>query len=465
MSAEGATRIKTRKTHEICIDLPGESVQCWRSSDHVKVILRKHRDVFFDINVKPGATYLIESTSDFYSVRDKRLLRQSLFLDGERFHLWIGRNFKGKLFLKGDGLLIGVYEPNRLDPTEYDPSPGTKPEPLMVVLGKEEYPATFGCNVRDSYDFSVTQSKAKPLFDAKLALLKNYGTTFDYEYLTEAPLINEFVVVAEAEPNEIQDHVLTLLDAGKSVVGTITELFNKPLENYEATGIYGAILHFLSSIAIIDLVKTNVFKETAGYLRENWRMLDKIMMTVRIEKRVIGKYRVVFKGKPLSKPLSQILGASRTKIISKSYPLGSQSSSFIDGGFGKTGRAGYGGVKRLLITTAENFRSGAKVQAIGTIIDLCEDAYNVYYGKDGSEELSEFLGRAGVTLVKAGATAAIGAAFATLITMLLTAVFAAGAPVWLVAGLVIVGFIVAAKIVDHIDDDFNIKSNVAAWAR
>lgn len=58
---------------ELCIDLPGESVQCWRSSDNLKVVLKKHRDIIFDINLGDKKTYTVESTtSNFYSARDKK---------------------------------------------------------------------------------------------------------------------------------------------------------------------------------------------------------------------------------------------------------------------------------------------------------------------------------------------------------------------------------------------------------
>lgn len=465
MKSKASKGDKARMTQEFCIDLPGEAVKCWRSSDHVKVILRKHRDVFFDINLKPGATYLIESTSDFYSVREKKLVRQSIFVDGERFHLWIGRHFDGKLLLKAEGLLIGAYEPNRLDPTEYDLKPNTKPEPLMVVFGKNANSSSFSCDIHDPYDVSVMQSTLQPLFDTKFSILKSHGSEFDYEYLTRPPLINEYVVVAEAMAADIRINVLQLLDAGQSVVGTITEIFNRPLGRDDASGIYGAILRSLSNVSPKDITTANSFKETLGYLQENWKMLDKALMTVRIEKRAIGKYRVIFKGRPLGRPLSQIFGASQARTMTKSYPLGSHSSAFIDGGFGKTGRGGYGGVKRLLLTTAENFRGGVNIQIVGTIIDLCCDTYDVYGSENGSKDLTEFLGRAGVSLIKAGATAVIGSLFAAAITMLLTTVFVSGAPVLLVSIAVIAGFIFAAHIVDSLDDKLHIKENVAGWAR
>lgn len=38
---------KQSTIQEVCIDLPGETVQCWRSADNLKVVLKKHRDVIF----------------------------------------------------------------------------------------------------------------------------------------------------------------------------------------------------------------------------------------------------------------------------------------------------------------------------------------------------------------------------------------------------------------------------------
>lgn len=46
------------KTQQLCIDLPGEAVQCWRSSDNLQILLRKHRDVIFDIRIGNGASYM-----------------------------------------------------------------------------------------------------------------------------------------------------------------------------------------------------------------------------------------------------------------------------------------------------------------------------------------------------------------------------------------------------------------------
>jgi hypothetical protein len=130
------------KTQQVCIDLPGESVKCWRSDDNLKVVLRKHRDVIFDLKLGGGQIYTVESTcTDFYNANVKKLVsakrRETVtFNDGERLHLWVTRSFKGELLLKcGDRMMLKI-EPAEIDRHQYDDDPKTKPAPIIVALGQ-----------------------------------------------------------------------------------------------------------------------------------------------------------------------------------------------------------------------------------------------------------------------------------------------------------------------------------------
>lgn len=132
------------KTQQVCIDLPGEAVQCWRSADKLQILLRKHRDVVFDIRIGDGEIYTVESTeSDFYNARDKKLIsckksEKVTFSDGERLHLWISRDFKGNMILRSKGKIISRFEPNKLDPQKYGDSPRAKPAPFILALTGEK---------------------------------------------------------------------------------------------------------------------------------------------------------------------------------------------------------------------------------------------------------------------------------------------------------------------------------------
>lgn len=461
----GAKKAGSALAQEVCIDLPGERVSCWRSGDNVKVILRKHRDVFFDTNLQSNAIYTVESKSEFYSPREKKLLKRALFSDGERFHLWVGRDFKDSLQLSANGVVIGRYEVTKLDPASYGGDPKEKPEPFLVVMGKRQDAGT--CTAADPLGVAKNQLSIFSLLEPKLPILAEVGRSrFAYSYSPEPPEIKEYAAVADVEADELRPEVAKQLESG-AVTGTPSQLFAIPDKRNEDSKLVHALVATAGFIAGNPALTSTEFKETAGYIQENLRSLDKLSMTVRIEKKAKGKYNAVLKGKPISRALAEIAGfAKKSKVIHKSAALGSDASKFIDGGFAKNGRAGFGGARRIMLTAAENFKGGMKMQVIGTIIDLFVDAHDVYGDEKGSKDLSEFLGRAGVSIAKAGLTAALGSLFAAGTLAVVTALAGGAAlPVALAVLLVVGGFIVAGHLVDKIDNTFNVKRSVAELAR
>ncbi len=147
-SPKNKPRVIPADTQQVCIDLPGEDVRCVIHKPKLEIMLRKHRDVIFEIQLFKGMSYTVEADqSDFYNARDKKIVqhtkRQTVtFKDGERLHLWIARNFKGSLILKANGKVLGRYAPSTLDQTRYDAEPTTKPAPMVIVLKNEATPAS-----------------------------------------------------------------------------------------------------------------------------------------------------------------------------------------------------------------------------------------------------------------------------------------------------------------------------------
>lgn len=143
MSTNSEKKPSEQNVQEHCIDLPGETVQCWigGGTEKLKVILRKHRDVIFDININNDKNYSIESTkSDFYNVRDKKIVSKFqhgkvMFKDGERMHVWVSRDFQGELILKSDDHVIYKVQPNKLDEHQYGDNPKEKPAPIILAIG------------------------------------------------------------------------------------------------------------------------------------------------------------------------------------------------------------------------------------------------------------------------------------------------------------------------------------------
>jgi len=450
----------------MCIDLPGEAVRCWRSSDKVKIILRKHRDVFFDINLKAGTTYSVESKDDFYVPRIKKISRRMQFQDGERLHLWVGREFKGSLVLKQGSLTIGEYEVSTLDADRYGPDPAMKPEPLMIALGSRHIENPILRKPDDPYGAIRIQNFFKSQYDPRIAILRDYGAKNDYSCELESPEIKEYACVTEAISSDLQEHIIRQLDSAGAVEGNVSEIFNAPASGKSQSRLYVALASSINYISGSDVLTSNWFKESAGYIQENWRSLDRIFMRVRVEKKPKGKYKVIFKGKPLSKIAAQaVMGGAQAKTIHQRMPMGSKNSAFLDGGFARDGKSGYGGAKRVVLTTAENLRGGVKIQMIGTVIDIMLDVNDVYLKEGGSKDLSEFLGRAGVSIVKAGVTAAIGSLFAAVAMIAAAAAFTAGVPVLLGALIVVAGFYLAASLVDTADNSMEVKKTVAEWTR
>lgn len=126
--------------HTAYIDLPGEPVECWADTE-LKVVLRKHRDVVFDIKLGTGATYTVTTDRGdskhgrFYDPKRKLNVTKATFADGELCHLWLGRTFEGSLILSQGTKEVGRYPIKRMDGTKgCTEDPKDKPAPVLIVL-------------------------------------------------------------------------------------------------------------------------------------------------------------------------------------------------------------------------------------------------------------------------------------------------------------------------------------------
>lgn len=162
-------------TQQVCIDLPGEAIRCVVHKPKLEIMLRKHRDVIFDLQVFKGTVYTVEADhGDFYNARDKKIVvhakkQNVMFKDGERLHLWVARDFRGSLILKANGKVMGRYDPAVLDRTRYNADPAHKPAPMMIVLRNDpdatltspSTAASNGCHADDP--MGITQWTLSPV--------------------------------------------------------------------------------------------------------------------------------------------------------------------------------------------------------------------------------------------------------------------------------------------------------------
>jgi hypothetical protein len=453
---------KEEDVQAVCVEYGGEMVQCVLGHKKVRFVVRKHREVIFDFELGDQANYSVEAASDrFFCPKIKSVTKKVTFKDGEKTHIWVGREFKGELILRKNGVIYSRHNPNVVDPKKYDLQPDTKPEPLLIAAKKSSIGAMGMCTRDDPFGLGHIDPFQKQVLLPLVDDLQKYGTKFPYAAgLDEPPKVQEYVAIAIAEAAE-------LLPLAKEQIARVGFYEGPSATAFASLNSIASQLGSASVHALEVLGGSNSFKETAGYFQEHWRNLDKFLMNVRIESAPKGKYHVVFKGKIIRftrNAANQITGAALyKKTLSPS--IGSHATSWVDGGFARSGSKNFGGIKRVVLTSASNFKSGLKIQAIGTVLDICLDFKSVF-GENGSKDLSELLGRAGISIAKAGATAALGSLFAAVIGIgVAIASSVVSAPVLAVAALVIGGYILAATIVDGVDEKFSIKEKAAAIAR
>jgi hypothetical protein len=88
--------------NKIFIDLPDEPWESNTFNGQLDIVLRRPRDVIININLpSPFAKFTLEADQDcFYDIKTKQRLKKMDYANGEKVHLWLGRDFKGSLFLK-----------------------------------------------------------------------------------------------------------------------------------------------------------------------------------------------------------------------------------------------------------------------------------------------------------------------------------------------------------------------------
>ena len=356
------------ETQRVCIDLPGEQIRCVVHKPNLQIMLRKHRDVVFDIKLFKGMQYTVEADqSDFYNARDKKLVefkKKQLvtFKDGERMHLHVGRNFVGSLTLKSNGKVMGCWKPSELDTNSYDEAPETKLAPLMVVMKNDEgaTPATASANTPNSPDDPLGLSKSWKLS----AITKGY--------LEEpTPLGRPTVTHAAHEPPHPTIAVVDL-DA-KSMPAKFVQHFAQ-----------GGGKSGLMEIDTNDVMTRNwlygQMTGAAAYAKDNWSWLrNSINKTADGSFKLVGaklayvngKARVYFNGyskiNPIFGPGGH--GSSNAKILQIYAGVGSTASSFK-----AAGKAVLGTVKG---NAAISFIFGSVASCMEWKDDTAKDRYDL----------------------------------------------------------------------------------------
>ncbi len=300
----------------VYIDLPGENAKGVLTGCANRIILKKHRDVVIEINIKKGDIYLVRSTqSDFYCDRDKQLIQYKkkqhvIFKDGEKLHLWISRDFKGCLVVESlSGVLIGQFKVNAIDVNNYGDAPRDKPAPFIIILSGTPKKAAG----------SVVQSHGLPSY--QFNSLNPYGSN---------PVS---VHAADIKPVVDNHQVVQVVDLNvKTAPAELLEHFKK---GGDGTGLYNYDPNKVST-------RNWLYGQLAGttaYVAENWEWLrhsidTKTSKGTQLVKArfhyVGGKLRIYFSGYSKKNPIFGAggFGIKNENILKIFYGAGNVESTF-----------------------------------------------------------------------------------------------------------------------------------------
>lgn len=419
-------------TQQVCIDLPGEAIKCNLHKSKLQIVLRKHRDVIFELQLFKGMSYTVEAEGgDFYSVRDKKLFEARLkhkitFKDGERLHLWVGREFKGTLVLKANGKVLGRYEPNKLDTAAYDADPATKPAPLIVVMKNDPQPTQI-------------QASRPPISTSPIT---GPGSTLgvpSYDPLT-------FSDASRERMNEQSMHVVEI-KPDKDMPQQVADFFKHGGEQtaLDSKGILTRNWLWIQIVGGIAYVGDNL-----PWIKDLWK--EKFYLQ-RVKHKAGEKVYVVFKGNAgLRKFLTAArYGADNAKVLAITGGAGSAA------GLRHSAWAGAKGVAK---------GGGALAVVFATVINVFEwladyEQRDPVTGKP-KKDFFDLAFKIGVDISKAVISAAIGSALIGVALMAAGAII--GAPIVVATSTIVVGTIIASVAIgysiDFIDKHFGITENL-----
>ncbi|RAS27804.1 hypothetical protein [Paraburkholderia bryophila] len=446
--------------HTVCIDLPGEPVECWAETD-LTVLLRKHRDVIFDIQVKKGATYTVEATEDWiYDVAKKKRVKQGQFQDGQRYHIWVSRDFKGYLLLKLNGVILQRYSMAGLNLVEGNSDPKAKPAPIILTLASHPSAAV---GHSTSTQFATSQT-AGSMFGQSAPLICSSTNPNGVDGTWWNPLL-PLKLTPPSSPTQPSANPPAAA-RGHAEEETVVHVFEvelstAPAEVWNALGSGGEDTAIdTNKVAtrnwlIGQLAGGTAFaKDNFGELRDLWNRSFRLIKMTHPKAGV--KTYVAFKGN----------SALRKVITGTRYGAKSSKILAITAGTGTLESA----TAASWEATKGAFKKAGGLALVFTIVLDTAEWYHDYEqrGPDGrpTKDFFDLFTKIGVDLVAAGLTAAVATAVVGLATTALLVTGAiATAPVWAIAAATVGLTIVIGYFVNMADNEFHITKRLAGALR
>ncbi|SAK53041.1 hypothetical protein AWB79_01969 [Caballeronia hypogeia] len=437
------------------IDLPGEPPEgkLWPGVNNI-IVLRKHRDVVFDIKLKAGATYTLKTDQPeskygrFYDTRRKQTTARTTFQDGEPLHIWVGRRFQGNLILSSEGKEIGRYAIKKMDCTgTCTDDPKDKPAPMIIAMGinqeaqppvakqplgpvRSGAPAIWPLSAVDmsmmpKSFYSLDQFSQRDLWSCRLPV----------KLAPETEMAStQSVHISEVDKKSIPQELLDAVAAGGADETAIDR--NKIATRNWLLGQLAGMGAFYS--------------DNKEWIKELWS--EKFRLSKVVHKNVGERWYVVFTGNPrLRKYVTAArYGVKNAKVLTMAGGAGSLGSGLNAAWEGSKGAFKKAGLVALIFTVA---------------IDTAEwlHDYQQVDPETGKrkKDFADLLGKIGIDLAKAGLSAAIASALVGTVVALIGLTLPVS---WIVVGTVIAA-IGVGYVLDLIDKKTGAADSVTSWFR
>jgi hypothetical protein len=454
------------------IDLPGEPPEgkLWPGVNNI-IVLRKHRDVVFDIKLKAGATYTLKTDQPeskygrFYDTRSKQTIAKTMFSDGEPLHIWVGRRFQGNLILLSGDKEIGRYPIRKMDCTgTCTDDPKDKPAPIIIAMGLNQKTTAAAPNSTPAGPVRPTASPY-PMPGAPVGPSTTLFPQPGFPDLSIMP--KSFYGLDQFSQQDLWSCRLPVnLAADTEMAPTqsahISEVDKRsfPQEVLDAVAAGGGDETAIDTNQIAtrnwligQLAGMGAFySDNKEWIKELWS--EKFYLTKMVHKNAGERWYVVFTGNPrLRKYITAArYGVKNAKVLTMAGGAGTLKSGLNAAWEGSKGAFKKAGLVALIFTVA--------LDTVEWLHDYQQ--VDVSTGKR-KKDFADLLAKIGIDLGKAGLSAAIASILVGGFVTIATAVAATVTfPVWGIAVGTVVATIAIGYGLDYLDKKFDITPYVTS---
>lgn len=391
-----------------------------------------------------------------YDVKRKKRVQKAQFQDGERYHLWVGRDFKGELVLSMNGSVLHRYSLAALNVHGESSDPKVKPAPLILTLGSQ-----LGSQ-GELRSTAVPQpslslfAKPAPLIcrntDGELPGSAWWGGMIPLDFGLQTGVSTAAAMSASSHSRAEEESVVHVFEV--SLANAPAAVVALAANGGEDTALDTNKIVTRNWLIGQFAGGTSFVKDNFEELRDLWNRSFRLMQIV--HPKAGAKTYVVFRGN----------AGLRTVITGTRYSAKSSKILAITAGAGtfeSATAAAWGASKGA-------FERATGVALVLTIALDGAEWYRDYSKADKngkpSRDLFDLFAKVGVDLAAAGIAAAISTAVVgALTTGLLASGLIAGASVWAVAALVFGAAVAVGYLINMTDNEFHITKRMADGLR